>query len=120
MATDHPPIGDRIRRARERLRMSQQELADRLRVSRGAVNSWERNRTYPQSSIGALEDILGIRLTDGEGPDPDPVNPEPELSVEELAEQMAQLTEQMTRLARRYREQQNKGEADGSYRRRAG
>jgi len=56
------PIGTRIKRARERKRMSQAELADALGVSRSAVNAWENDRAFPQSSIGALEDILGISL----------------------------------------------------------
>jgi transcriptional regulator with XRE-family HTH domain len=61
MAAD-PSLGTRIRRARERKRMSQQQLADALGVSRGAVNAWENDRARPASSIGALEDILGIGL----------------------------------------------------------
>jgi transcriptional regulator with XRE-family HTH domain len=57
-------IGTKIKRARERKRMSQQELADKLGVSRSAVNAWERDRSYPRSSIGALEDILSITIDD--------------------------------------------------------
>lgn len=67
MASDEPPrIGTRIRRARERLRMTQSDLAGKLKVSRSAVNSWENDRTYPKNSIGALEHVLGIDL-DGDG-----------------------------------------------------
>lgn len=65
-------IGTKIRRARERKRMSQAELADALSVSRSAVNAWENDRAYPQSSIGALEEILGIRLDE---PEPESVIP---------------------------------------------
>ena len=61
-----PRIGTRIRRARERKRMSQDGLAAALGVSRSAVNAWENDRAYPQNSIGALEDVLGISLTDGD------------------------------------------------------
>lgn len=57
-------IGTRIKRARERQLMSQEELAAKLRVSRSAVNAWERDRAYPRNRIGALEEILGISLTD--------------------------------------------------------
>lgn len=71
MAAD---IGTRIRRARERLRMSQADLADALKVSRSAVNAWENNRAVPQSSIGALEEILRIDLTSEQPPRlPEPV-----------------------------------------------
>ena len=61
MATDSP-IGTKIRRARERKRMSQDELAAAVGVSRSAVNAWENDRAYPRNSVGALEDILGIDL----------------------------------------------------------
>lgn len=64
-------IGTKIRRARERKRMSQVDLAGALGVSRSAVNAWENDRAYPQNSIGALEDELGVRLDEPE--------PEPEL-----------------------------------------
>ena len=47
--------------------MTQEQLAEALGVSRSAVNAWERDRMYPKNSIGALEEILGIRL-----PEPDP------------------------------------------------
>ena len=61
MATT-PRIGTMIKRARERQLMSQEELAAKLRVSRSAVNSWERDRSYPRNRIGALEQVLGIKV----------------------------------------------------------
>lgn len=69
MATE-PAIGTRIRRARERRRWSQQRLADELQVNRKTIDNWENGRTSPRSSIGALEEVLGVRL-DGE-PEPPP------------------------------------------------
>src|SRR5215469_774401 len=57
-----PSIGPKIRRARERKRMRQQDLADALGVSRTTVDAWENGRAYPRSSIGALEHVLGIGL----------------------------------------------------------
>ena len=57
-------IGTRIKRARERKRMRQQDLAVALGVSRTTVDAWEHDRAYPRSSIGALEDVLGISLGD--------------------------------------------------------
>lgn len=62
MAADS--IGTRIRRARERKRWKQQQLADELGVSLRAVGDWENDRTYPRSSIGALEEVLGVDLSD--------------------------------------------------------
>lgn len=67
MATE---IGTRIKRARERKRWTQRELASALEVSIKTVDNWENGRTSPRSSIGALEDVLGVRL-DGE-PEPEP------------------------------------------------
>jgi transcriptional regulator with XRE-family HTH domain len=67
-----PLIGTKIKRARERLLMSQEELAEKLRVSRSAVNSWERGRSYPRNRIGALEEVLGIDLTGDAQPPPGP------------------------------------------------
>jgi transcriptional regulator with XRE-family HTH domain len=67
MATD-PRLGTRIKRARERKRWTQQQLADAIHVDRKTVDNWENGRTSPRSSIGALEDVLGVMLTAGEDP----------------------------------------------------
>lgn len=58
MQTD-PPIGLKIRRARERQRLTQADLAAQVGVSQKTVDNWENGRTRPKSSIGALEQILG-------------------------------------------------------------
>jgi transcriptional regulator with XRE-family HTH domain len=42
--------------------MTQAELGLAVGVSRSAINSWERGRSYPRNRIGALEEVLGIRL----------------------------------------------------------
>lgn len=64
MATE-PAIGTRIKRARERKRWTQRHLAELIGVSQKTVDNWENGRTEPKSSIGALEDVLGVSL-DGE------------------------------------------------------
>lgn len=69
MATESS-LGTRIRRARERKRMSQQDVADALGVSRSAVNQWENDRAEPRSSIGAIEDLLGVNLDGGQSVEP--------------------------------------------------
>jgi transcriptional regulator with XRE-family HTH domain len=61
-------LGLRIRRARERKRWDQPRLAAELGVSVRSVSRWE-NGTPPRSSIGALEDVLGVSLSD-DGADP--------------------------------------------------
>lgn len=63
MAADH--IGTRIKRARERLRWTQRNLADAVGVNVKSVDNWENGRTSPRSAIGALEDVLGVSLSDG-------------------------------------------------------
>lgn len=55
-----PPIGLEIKRARERLRMTQAELGEAVGVSQKTIDNWEHDRRYPKSSIGALEQVLGI------------------------------------------------------------
>ena len=73
MATD--PIGTRIARRRQELRLTQSGLAARLGVNRASVANWEAGKHYPQRHLGALEAILGVSLS-GNGhadsyPDPD-------------------------------------------------
>ncbi|HEY1705931.1 MAG TPA: helix-turn-helix transcriptional regulator [Trebonia sp.] len=72
MATD---LGTRIKRARERKRWSQQRLADALGVDRKTVDNWENGRTKPRSSVGALEEVLGVSLAEGTGPEADIMPP---------------------------------------------
>lgn len=67
MATD-TRLGTTIKRARERMRMTQRQLAQALSVNIKTVDNWENNRTSPKNSIGAIEEILGISLT-GEAPE---------------------------------------------------
>jgi transcriptional regulator with XRE-family HTH domain len=57
-----PKIGAQIRRARQLLNMRQQDLADKLGVSRSAVDGWENNRSYPQRNLARLEQLLGVRF----------------------------------------------------------
>lgn len=75
-------IGTRIKRARERKRWTQQQLAGALNVNVKTVDNWENGRTSPRSSVGALEDILGVSLdVEPEGP---LISPELRAMVEAL------------------------------------
>jgi transcriptional regulator with XRE-family HTH domain len=69
MATD---IGTMIKRARERKRWTQRQLAAALEVDRKTVDNWENGRTRPARSIGALEAVLGVSLTEDLPPPPVP------------------------------------------------
>ena len=44
-------IGEKIQRCRKAQRMSQEELAGRLGVSRQAVSKWELNESIPDLSL---------------------------------------------------------------------
>jgi len=62
--TDVPSIGLRIKRARERRRWTQRQLADALGVNIKTVDNYENDRTRPRNSTGAIEEVLGISLDD--------------------------------------------------------
>ena len=73
MTGNAPPLGAKIRRARERAQLSQEQLAKAVGASVRAVGDWENNRRRPRNRTGALESILGIDLTgDQSDPGPDP------------------------------------------------
>jgi transcriptional regulator with XRE-family HTH domain len=74
MAQNPPSLGARIRRARERAQLSQEELAALVGASSRAVGDWENNRRKPRNRLGALEEVLGVSLE--ETPEPDPAIPE--------------------------------------------
>lgn len=53
--------GETIRQARERAGMTQEELAERLNVSRQAVSKWEKGLSRPTSSkLAALAEIFAL------------------------------------------------------------
>lgn len=56
-------IGERIKESRNEKKITQQELASQLNVSRSAISNWEVGRNYPDlDSIVQLSDILEISL----------------------------------------------------------
>ncbi len=56
-------IGERIKESRNQQKITQQELASKLNVSRSAVSNWEINRNYPDlDTIVQLSDILEVSL----------------------------------------------------------
>lgn len=64
---DDNRVGVLIQRARQRKRLTQQELADQLGVSKSAVANWEIGKHFPVRHAGAVEDVLDITL-----PEPEP------------------------------------------------
>lgn len=71
--TNTPTLGERIRRARERARLTQEELAAEAGASVRAVGDWENDRREPRNRIGVLEEVLGVSLTGP--PEPGPAVP---------------------------------------------
>lgn len=55
-------IGLLIQRARTRKRLTQEELAELLGVSRRSIIGWEKGTTLPQQFTGAIEEALSIKI----------------------------------------------------------
>ena len=70
MARNQPSLGTRIRRARERARLSQEELATAVGASVRAISDWENDRRRPRNRLGVLEEVLSVRLDDEDEPEP--------------------------------------------------
>jgi DNA-binding XRE family transcriptional regulator len=74
---------DQIREGRERLHMTQQQLADEVGVSRRTVTSWERGESTPQNRAAAVAQVLRIGTVDL-----------PEFGPEALLRRLGQLAKQ--------------------------
>ena len=58
-------IGNRIKKIREKSGMSQEELADKIFVSRQTLSNWENNKFYPDiESITLMGNIFDVSLDD--------------------------------------------------------
>ena len=64
MTQPEPALGLAIRRARERRHWTQQQLAAKVGVSTRSIGNWELGHRIPRNRIGALEEVLGIKLGD--------------------------------------------------------
>ena len=62
------PIGARIRRRRQVLGWTQEELAGRLGVVKSSVANWESGKHFPKRKLGLIEAVLGISLDEKPGP----------------------------------------------------
>nr|WP_162177291.1 helix-turn-helix domain-containing protein [Actinotalea ferrariae] len=60
--------GAEIRSARERARLTQEELASRVGVSHRTVGNWERGASVPRNREAALLSVLADHLDAGERP----------------------------------------------------
>jgi transcriptional regulator with XRE-family HTH domain len=64
------PVGLRIKKRRQVLRLTQADLAARLGVAKSTVANWETGKHYPARYLGVIEEALGVSLTDEPEPDP--------------------------------------------------
>ena len=56
-------LGNRIKKFREKINMSQEELADKVYASRQTISNWENDKTYPDiNSLKLLSNIFGVSL----------------------------------------------------------
>lgn len=59
----HMQVHNQIKFQRDRLKMSQEELADKIYVSRQSISNWERGKNYPDlHSLIALSQLFEISL----------------------------------------------------------
>ncbi|KGF04300.1 helix-turn-helix domain-containing protein [Anaerococcus lactolyticus] len=56
-------IGDKLKNARLHKKLTQEEAAEKLFVSRQSISNWENNKTYPDiGNVIALSDLYQISL----------------------------------------------------------
>ena len=56
-------LGNRIKKFREKINLSQQELAEKIYTSRQTISNWENDKTYPDiNSLKLLSNIFDVSL----------------------------------------------------------
>lgn len=69
-------IGKNLRRLRSRAGLTQQEIADKLDVSRVAIGQWESEKSMPRkANLEQLADLFDTTVADLMGETPEPVRP---------------------------------------------
>lgn len=69
-------IGKNLRRLRSRAGLTQQEIADKLDVSRVAIGQWESEKSMPRkANLEQLADLFGTTVADLMGETSEPVRP---------------------------------------------
>ena len=72
-------LGDRIKRLRREMRLSQTQLAVKLHVTPGAVSQWETGATRPAfETLDALAEVLGTSMAYLLGSTDDPARATPD------------------------------------------
>lgn len=56
-------LGEQLKTHRQRAQLSQEELANRIYVSRQTISNWENNKTYPDvNSLVLLSEVFQVSL----------------------------------------------------------
>lgn len=56
-------LGEQLKTRRQKAQLSQEELADRIYVSRQTISNWENNKTYPDvNSLVLLSEVFQVSL----------------------------------------------------------
>ncbi|WP_270335155.1 helix-turn-helix domain-containing protein [Ligilactobacillus acidipiscis] len=56
-------FGERLQQSRNNLNLTQQDIADKMHVSRQTISSWERGNSYPDiNSLISLSDYYQVSL----------------------------------------------------------
>lgn len=56
-------IGEKLKEARKNANLTQEDVADELKVSRQTISNWENEKSYPDIiSVIALSDLYGVSL----------------------------------------------------------
>lgn len=76
-------IGTTIKKRRQVLGMTQQDLADALGVSKSTVANWESGKHFPLRYLGKVEAVLGISLSPA-GDDEPPIPPDLQRRLDRL------------------------------------
>ena len=62
---DKSSLGRFISARRKFLRLTQEELAEKIGVSKSAIAKWETERGFPdRDNLGRLADVLGVSVDD--------------------------------------------------------
>jgi len=61
---EYRDIGENIRKYRNRLNLTQDELADKIGVTWEMISRYERGRSSPMNKIDKLSNSLGVSLSD--------------------------------------------------------
>jgi putative transcriptional regulator len=89
-------LGENIKKYRQKKQFTQEELAVRLHVTRQTISKWEKNYSVPDAEILVrLAEILEVQISQLLGTEADDETQAAQEKENALAEQLANIAEQM-------------------------